>query len=56
MKIEWIGALQGASCIKFDDDGSSAVKFTQDGGQLAQVVKLVLFKGKRIKIRVEEAE
>lgn len=56
MKVEWIGALQGASCIKLDDDMSSVVRFTMDAGQMPQVVKLVLFKGKRIKITVQEAE
>jgi hypothetical protein len=56
MKVEFIAVLQGASCIKFDDDGASSVKFTQDGGQLPQVVKLTLFQGKRLKVTIEEAK
>lgn len=55
MKIQWTGTMQGAGCIKFDDDGSSVVKFTQDGQQLPQVVRLTMFQGKAIKITVEEA-
>lgn len=56
MKIEWIGALQGAGCLKMDDDGSSVVKFTQDASQVHRIVHLVTCKGKLLKISVEIAD
>jgi hypothetical protein len=53
MKIEFYAALQGASCIKIDDDNSANVKLTCDGGQIANVVKLLTLQGKTFKVIVE---
>lgn len=54
MKIEFIATLQGAGCIRIDDDGASIVKMTLDGGQLAGATKMVLMKGKTFRVTVED--
>ena len=53
MKIEFQAILQGAGCIKIDDDNSAQVKLTCDGGQIANVVKLLTLQGRAFKVIVE---
>lgn len=53
MKIEFEATLQGAGCIRIDDDHSAVVKFTCDGSQIANVVKLLQLKGRSFIIQVE---
>ena len=54
MKISFLATLQGAACIKFDDDGASAIKLTADSSQLPEAVKMLMLKGKVFKVSVEE--
>jgi hypothetical protein len=53
MKFTVEASLQGAGCIRFDDDGSSVVKLTCDGSQLPQVTKLLLLQGRTFTVKVE---
>lgn len=53
MKIDFNAALQGAGCIRFDDDHSAVVKLTIDGGEVAKVVQLLSLKGKTFKVSVD---
>ena len=53
MKIEFTASLQGASCIRIDDDHAAHIKLTCDAGQIAQVVKLLSLQGKAFKVSVE---
>ncbi len=53
MKIELIASLQGAGCIKFDDDGSSVIKLTIDGGQVANAVKMLALQGKAFTVKID---
>lgn len=53
MKIEFTASLQGASCIRIDDDHSAHVKLTVDGSQIAQVVKMLTMQGRAFKVVVE---
>ncbi len=53
MKIQFDATLQGAACLKLDDDGSSVVKLTMDSTQMADVIKLVMAKGKNLKVSIE---
>ncbi len=55
MKIRFLAALQGAACLKFDDDGSSVVKLTVDASQLPEAVKLLTFQGRTFKVTIEDA-
>ena len=54
MKVQFLASLQGASCIRFDDDGSSVVKLTIDASQLPKAVQLLSFQGKVFRVTVEE--
>ena len=53
MKIELTASLQGAGCIKFDDDGSSVIKLTIDGGQVANAVKMLALQGKAFTVKID---
>ncbi len=53
MKIEFSASLQGAACIKIDDDNSASVKLTCDGSQIASVVKLLALQGKAFTVKIE---
>jgi hypothetical protein len=53
MKVQFEASLQGAACLKFDDDGSSSIKLTVDGSQLPEAVKMLTFQGKVFRVTVE---
>lgn len=53
MKIEFMASLQGAGCLRFDDDGSSVVKLTIDGSQIANAVKLLTLQGQAFTVQIE---
>ena len=53
MKISWEAALQGANCIRIDDDGASKVLLTSDQSQVSEVIKLILARGKTVHVTVE---
>ena len=54
MKISFLASLQGAGCIRFDDDGASIVKLTIDASQMPEAVKLLTMQGKAFKVVIEE--
>jgi hypothetical protein len=54
--IQFLAALQGAGCLRFDDDGSATIKLTCDGSQLAQVTKLFLLQGQTFVVRIAPGE
>jgi len=56
VKINFMAALQGAGCIRFDDDHSAVVKLTIDGSEVASVVQLLSLKGKTFRISVDTKE
>lgn len=56
MTIRFLASLQGASCIKFDDDGSSMVKLTIDASQMPEAVKMLTMQGKTFTVTVQEAK
>lgn len=53
MKIEFQATLQGAGCIRMDDDNSAVVKLTCAGSEIANVVKLLTLQGKTFSVIVE---
>ena len=56
MTIEFLAALQGAGCIRFDDDGSTIVKLTCDGTQLPHVAKLLAMQGQTFTVTIQYGE
>lgn len=54
MKIQFSATLQGAACLKFDDDGSSTVKLTISATELHNAVKMVTMQGKAFRVTIEE--
>lgn len=56
MKIQFIATFEGANCINLDDEMSAKLKFTADGGQLPDIIKLTVYKKRRMRVTVEEAE
>lgn len=54
MTIKFCAALQGAACLKFDDDGASVVKLTISADELHHAVKMVTMKGKEFMVTIEE--
>jgi hypothetical protein len=56
MKIKFFASLQGAGCIRIDDDNSANVKLTCDGGQIASVVQLLSLQGKAFPVVIDTNE
>ena len=54
MTVRFLASLQGAGCLKFDDDGASVVKLTISADELHNAVKLVTMKGKSFTVTIEE--
>jgi hypothetical protein len=54
MTIKFSASLQGAACLKFDDDGSSVVKLTISANELPNAVKMVMMKGKEFTVTIED--
>lgn len=54
MKIQFRASLQGAGCLRFDDDGASVVKLSISADELHNAVKLVTMKGKTFTVTIEE--
>ena len=54
MKIQFSASLQGAACLKFDDDGASTVKLSISANELPNVAKLFIMKGKPFVVTIEE--
>lgn len=54
MKIQFCASLQGAGCLRFDDDGASVVKLSISADELHNAVKLVTMKGKTFTVTIEE--
>jgi len=52
MKIEFAATLQGAGCIRLDDDNSAVVKLTCSGSEIANVVKLLTLQGKTFSVSI----
>lgn len=52
--VKFSASLQGAGCLKFDDDGASMVKLTISADELHNAVKLVTMKGKTFTVTIEE--
>lgn len=55
MKIQFTAFLQGAACLKFDDDGASTIKLSISADELHNAVKLVTMKGKTFTVTIEES-
>jgi hypothetical protein len=53
MKIGFTAILQGAGCIRFDDDGAATIKLTCDGSQLPNVTKMLLLQGSAFNVQIE---
>lgn len=53
MKIQFTAILQGAGCIRFDDDGAATIKLTCDGSQLPNVTKMLLLQGQAFTVRID---
>lgn len=54
MIIRFSASLQGAACLKFDDDGASTIKLSISADELHNAVKLVTMKGKTFTVIIEE--
>lgn len=54
MTIQFVASLQGAGCIRLDDDNSAVVKLTCDGGQIASVVKLLSLQGRSFTVTIKD--
>ena len=54
MKVVFEACLQGAGCLRTDDDGSCVIKLTTDGSQLPNTIKLNTMLRKPIKVTIEE--
>lgn len=54
MTIKFSASLQGAACLKFDDDGASTIKLTISADEMHNAVKLVTMKGKTFTVTIEE--
>lgn len=54
MKIQFSASLQGAGCLRFDDDGASVIKLSISADELHNAVKLVTMKGKAFTVTIEE--
>lgn len=54
MKIQFSASLQGAGCLRFDDDGASVIKLSISADELHNAVKLVTMKGKTFTVIIEE--
>lgn len=53
MDIKFTASLQGAACIKIDDDHSARVVLTCDGSQIPSVVKLLTMKDKTFTVKIQ---
>lgn len=56
MRIQFTATLQGAACLKFDDDGSSTVKLTISAEELPNAVKMVTMKGRAFTVTIEDVK
>jgi hypothetical protein len=56
VKISFLATLQGAACIKIDDDNSAQIKLTCDAGQIASVVQLLSLQGKAFRVVIDTKE
>ncbi len=58
MKVQFIAAFApGKRSLQIDlNEGNSSMGLIMDAQQLAQTVKLVLFKGKTFTVTIEDAE
>ena len=55
MKVEFIASFdENRQVLALRGDMSGTLKLDYDGSQLPQIVKLTLFRGKRMRITVEE--
>lgn len=54
MKIQFSASLQGAGCLRFDDDGASVIKLSISADELHNAVKLVTMKGKTFTVIIGE--
>jgi hypothetical protein len=56
MKVVFLAALQGTTCVKFDDDGSGVVKLAFSADQAQEVVHVLAGRGQLLKVTVETIE
>lgn len=54
MTIKFSASLQGAGCLRFDDDGASVIKLTISANELPNAVKMVMMKGKEFTVTIKE--
>ena len=52
MKIEFLGTLEGAACIKFDGDGSGTVKISIPASELPHVARLLAYREQLLAITI----
>lgn len=52
MTITFLATLQGAGCIRLDDDNSAVVKLTCPGSEIANVVKLLTLQGQTFAVSI----
>lgn len=50
---EFIGALEGRSCLVWNGDGSATVKISVPGNEIAGVAALLRFREQPLRITVE---
>lgn len=53
MTVQFLAALQGAACLKFDSDGEGTVKLTVPADQLPQVAKLLAYREQVLMVTIE---
>lgn len=53
MKIEFLGTLEGAACLKWDGDGSGTVKLSIPASELAKVAHLLAYREQILKITIQ---
>lgn len=53
MKVEFLAALQGSGCLKFDGDGEGIVRFTVPASELPNLAKLLAYRETTLKVTVQ---
>jgi hypothetical protein len=53
MKIEFQAVLEGNGCIRYDGDGACVVRLTVPANEIANVVKLLMYREKLLRILID---
>ena len=53
MKIEFVAALQGSGCLRFDGDGEGIVRLTVPASELPQLAKLLAYRETVLNVTIQ---